>query len=287
MTGRTLIHGSDIEWRQGQAAQKNEFQVRYEEPLSYRVDTRGLRWNLSSLVNDVLEDQELKTQVEACGLDKKFDDELVMHTAAHLLHKAFSAISGVNEQELEYLHLAEERQVLVWERFEGGAGLTEVVRDVLRSQPMRFFEEMLANCLCPVALAESNAAGTFDVLRKKIIERWRLPSDSTLVQELIAEAQAERTTLDAQVLAGQETRNICTDNDGCPVCIYVTDCTARREQPSRVSRLVAEAILSRLVRRFDRATVEARMAEASQLNIEPPLVLWADQTAGEYDALVL
>jgi hypothetical protein len=303
--GQTTIYGSDVEWRR--ALEQNgdfiliehrgEFQTRYETAVHYSFPTRGLRWNLGDTVQSILNDAELsmrfenevRTTAQRNQIPvKEWNAELILHTAAHLLNKAISSLSGVNEQELEYFCDARNNAVVVWERFEGGAGLTEVVRDSLRTDPSAFFEEILSSVLCPIYLAEVTPADGFDARRVALGEAWRFPTGSEFLESIVSEAEAERIVTDTQTQQQQETRESCNRHDGCPVCVQITYCTERRAQPQRVSRFVAEALAERMLSRgVTRTDVESLMGQATQRGIEPPQVLWADQAQEVFDVLVL
>ncbi len=297
MNGRTTILGSDVSYKRYMPnesggwkpiSRDEEFEARYDRALRYEFPSKGLRWNLSSIVSLLLEDQELAAALQDANIEERKDlnADLVVHTAAHLLVRAMSAISGVNEELLEYVCEADVREAVVWERFEGGAGLTEVVVNALQSDPMRVYSEMLASVLCPIQLAETTPSTGFDALRAELSQRWRLPADGEFLNDLLSDVQAEQAS---QSQTATDERPVCSKHDGCPTCVHMTYCTCRREQTSRVSRLVAEAILSACVQRSaTREEVESQMVQAMSAgpSLVPPRVLWADQAGEEYDVLV-
>lgn len=293
MDGCTTILGSDVSYQryfeidgQFQPRGKGSFEARYDQALRYEFPSKGLRWDLSSIVSVLLQDQGLLAALQNTEIEerKELNADLVVHTAAHLLVRTMSAISGVNEELLEYVCDADAREAVVWERFEGGAGLTEVVVNALQSDPMRVYREMLATVLCPIYLAELPESADIAGLRAELSQKWRLPSDGDFLNELISDVQAEQAS-QSQPMKKEDL--ICSKHDGCPTCVHTTYCTCRREQTSRVSRLVAEAILSLCVRREqNRAQTESLMTQAMGESLVPPRVLWADQTKGEYDVLV-
>lgn len=300
MQGVTTIRGSDVRAftvvrndNQYTITRRifRQFQALYETPVRYSLSTKGIAWNLAEVVDCVLQDGVLRQQVEQIvvqGNRKTLSENLVLHTAAHLLHKAIAAISGVNEQVLEYWYDLTRREVVVWERYEGGAGISEIFVDALRSNPIQVYRELLASILCPVDLAERQNWTSPDDLRAELAERWRLSPDDEFIVGLVREAESERQ-IQAQRLA-EETRLVCRPPqgpDGCPACIHTTYCTDRDKQTLTVSRLVGEAILRSLVRRVSRDEVEALMNKAIAQGITLPTILNADPEQGEYDVLLL
>lgn len=300
MQGTTTIYGSDV---RAFAVTHNgeqyiitrnifrQFQARYDIPVRYSLSTKGLAWNLADIVECVLRDDNLRQQVEQIGIQgehKTLNDRLVLHTAAHLLHKAIAAISGVNEQVLEYWYDLARREVVVWERYEGGAGISEIFVDALRTNPIQVYRELLASVLCPVDLAERRNWTSPEGLRTELAERWRLSPDDEFIASVVQEAESERQ-IQAQRLA-EETCLVCRPpqgSDGCPACIHTTYCIDRDRQALTVSRLVGEAILRCLVRRVNRDEIEALMNEAIAQSITLPTILFADPAPGVYDVLLL
>jgi hypothetical protein len=298
LQGTTTVRGSDV--RAFNAVRNNndytitrnlfrQFQALYEIPIRYSLSTKGLAWNLSEVVEHLLQDNALRQQVEQVavqGNHKTLNENLVLHTAAHLLHKAIAAISGVNEQLLEYWYDIERREIAIWERYEGGAGISEVFVEALRTNPVRVYQELLASVLCPVNLAERGDWTDADVLRTELAELWHLSPDDDFISNIVREAEAEREA-QAQRQEEEETRLTCRQNDGCPACLHTTYCTGRNNQPLAVSRLVGEAILSRLVRSMRRDEAEQSINGAIAENLVPPAILFADPQQGVYDVLLL
>jgi hypothetical protein len=300
MQGTTLICGSDV--RAFTAVVNGDqyvitrnifrqFQALYETPVRYSLVTKGIAWNLAEVVECVLRDGVLRQQVEQIvvqGNRKTLNDNLVLHTAAHLLHKAIAAISGVNEQVLEYWYDPTRREVVVWERYEGGAGISEIFVDALRSNPTQVYRELLASVLCPVDLAERQDWTSPDNLRTELAERWRLSPDDEFIASIVREAESERQ-MQAQRQA-EETRLVCRPpqgTDGCPACIHTTYCTDRDGQALTVSRLVGESLLRCLVQQVNRDEAKALINEAVTQEFTPPTILAADLERGVYDVLLL
>jgi hypothetical protein len=259
MRGNTIVRGSSVEARRvflepqrdyyvflRGDANRFRFDALYETPIQYGIPTKGIIWNLAEILNAILQNDNLRQQVERVvieGHHKELNEDLVLHTASHLLHKAIAAISGVNEQELEYWPDINSREVIVWERYEGGAGISEVFENRLRNNPQEVYEELLSSVLCPVDLAENQNWRSAEELRAALAQNWNLPPDSQFIDRVVEEAQAERYVQLQQQEQQEENRMICREHDGCPACIHTTYCTERNEQVLKVSRLVGEAIL--------------------------------------------
>lgn len=259
MRGTTTVEGSSVEARRVKFDSQRDYYVFlkgdanrfifnaiYENPIQYGIPTKGITWNLSEIVDTILQNDNLRQQVECIvveGKHKEFNEELILHTASHLLHRAIAAISGVNEQELEYWPDINSREVIVWERYEGGAGISEVFENRLRNNPQEVYEELLASVLCPVDLAENQNWTSAEELRTTLAQSWNLPLDSQFISRVVEEAEAERHVQFQQREQNEEDRMICREHDGCPACIHTTYCTERDEQVLKVSRLVGEAIM--------------------------------------------
>jgi ATP-dependent helicase YprA (DUF1998 family) len=297
LQGATTVRGSDV--RAYTVLRNNNeytitrnlfrrFQALYHMPIRYSLATKGISWNLTDVVDCVLQDDNLRQQVEQVtiqGNRKSFDVDLVLHTAAHLLHKAVAAISGVNEQVLEYWYDPDRREVAIWERYEGGAGISEIFVEALRTNPVEVYRELLASVLCPVNLAERDDWSSAEALRAELAETWRLSPDDDLITGTMREARAERQMQTQR--QEEETRLTCRQNDGCPACLHTTYCTGRNDQPMAVSHLVGEAILRCLVQRMNRDEAERLMTEAIGGNLVPPVILYADPQREVYDVLLL
>lgn len=264
------------------------------EPVRYGLQTKGIAWNLREVTERLLQDDRLKSQVEGVEIDgtrKTFNRTLILHTASHMLQKAIASISGVNEQVLEYCFREDTSEVVVWERYEGGAGISEVFVEALRSNRVDVYRELLASVLCPVNLAERTDWLTPDDLSAELITNWHLhDADSlVLVDTIVREASAER-----QVERHQPDENgevqiplQCQQRDGCPACLHTNNCTERFEQPHAVSHFVAEALLRALVQPVNLAQVEQMRAAAVQQGIAPPTILTADPQREVYHILLI
>jgi hypothetical protein len=252
---------------------------------------------LAKVVELISKDNNLSKQVEQVVVNenpKNLNEELVLHTAAHLLHKALAGISGVNEQELEYSFREatpdNPPEVVVWERYEGGAGISEVFENTLRTNPVEVYQELLASVLCPVNLAENPNGTSAEQLRSELAQCWCLPENNELIVRVVEEAEAEHQVQVQQKEQEEEERMMCRPpqgHDGCPACIHTTYCTARDNQDLSVSRLVGEAILRCLVKPLNREEYEALIEEAISQNLTLPHTLIADPAQGIFNVLLL
>jgi superfamily II DNA or RNA helicase len=307
MRGTTTVRGSSVEarrvfwdaqvryYRYIANVRPYTFNALYDAPIQYGIPTKGITWNLAGVVEQILQDNNLRQQVERIvinGTHKELNEELVLHTASHLLHRAIAAISGVNEQELEYSFQEttpdNPPQVVVWERYEGGAGVSEVFENTLRTNPVEVYQELLASVLCPIDLAEAPNWTSVEQLRSELAQCWCLPEDNELIVRVVEEAEAEHRIRDRQ--QEEEDRMMCRPpqgHDGCPACLHTTYCTERDNQDLSVSRLVGEALVRCLVRRLNQGENEALIEEAISQNLTLPPTLMADTAQGIFDVLLL
>ncbi|MEQ8676575.1 MAG: DEAD/DEAH box helicase [Aggregatilineales bacterium] len=275
LTGHVQIDGANVryirQWFDGEqfksvGGDPQEFTALYYRngevpyPIVYDLVTHGIAWDLSNVISHILGDEQLRETISHYP-DKNFDAELILHTASHMLHKAIASISGVNDITLEYaiqrsgIDGRERAMVVVWERYEGGVGISEIIRDTLQEDPILFYRELLASALCPVFYAEDTQwPGTDESLRRILSERWALDGEDILIDGIIREVKAERGAI---VARQAEASQACSEDDGCPACVHVTVCTEHIEQPHKVSRFVAEAIMD-----YFRLTVDNTRLEA-------------------------
>lgn len=235
------------------------FEARYvnasgqPEPVRYGLQTRGIVWNLQNIVSNLLQNEDLRhriEQVEIDGRHKEFNITLILHTAAHILQKGIASISGVNEETLEYCFREDIGEVVVWERYEGGSGISEVFVAAVRSNSLEVYREMLTSVLCPVNLAERTDWSTPEELRTELLTDWNLddPDSEEFINLIVREANAERH-VERNHQADTEEEEIilqCQHLDGCPACLHTNNCTERFEQSFAVSHLVAEALMREL-----------------------------------------
>lgn len=301
----TTLYGSQVEaqimtWNPAERRYEHTrrsyaFEARYQTPVEYDMTSKGIAWDLSDVIQEILQNDALRHDVERVQIPlrpapiaKRLTAELVLHTAAHMLHRAVSAISGVNEQTLEYSWHTENNRVAVWERYEGGAGISEVFADALRTNPTAIYRELLGTILCPVQLAEETTSIDPATLAERLSAEWSLSAQDATLQETIHEAQAEQETRRRQ--AAEEQKTVClppAGHDGCPACIHTTYCVHRQEQAVEVSRMVGATLLGSFVRQTTREETQALTQEAIGGNFSAPALLDADPAADTYHVLLL
>lgn len=252
MEGQTIISGSQVTYTRvrwnGEEYKSTDDQVRFDavyedmannpEPLKYTIQTRGIIWSLKSVVESLMKDPALATTLKEHN--KSLEPRSILHTAAHMLYKAIAHLSGVSEQVLEYAISLDEQRVMIWERYEGGVGLSEIIRDTIREEPKDLYRELLYSVLCPVYYSQEVRSSRFEdrQLQSKLAEKWALAETDELLESVITEAKAERLALEnAQAEAGAG----CVD--GCPACVHISMCTDRSEQSQIVSLAIAEKIM--------------------------------------------
>jgi hypothetical protein len=267
------------------------FQALYESPIRYSLTTNGIVWNLAGIVDALITDTTLQEQLEQILIDgrpKSLNEELVLHTAAHMLQKAVASISGVGEQVLEYSFNLQKQEVIVWERYEGGVGISEVFENALRERPLEVYRELLASILCLVDLAERDNWTSFEQLQTELANKWRLLANDEVITNIVREASSERQIQSQR--QNEESRLVChppQGHDGCPACIQTTSCTGRNEQSLRVSRLVGEIIMTHFIRSVSRDELQSLVDESTHHNLVLPTVLQETSSGEMFDILLL
>ena len=268
-----------------------EFRALYEAPVRYSLSTNGIAWTLADIVQRVLQDENVRRQVGQVlinGKPKILDEKLILHTAAHMLQKAVASISGVNEQLLEYWYDTTLREVVIWERYEGGAGISEIFETALRTNPVKVYSELLASVICLIDLAERTDWASPENLQARLTDRWNLSSDNETIGSIVQEAWSEKQAQSQR--QGEENRLVCRPpegSDGCPVCMHTTYCTERNGQSLTISRLAGEAILYNLVRHINHEKFEALVADSTLRGIAQPTVLSVDKEQQIYTIFMI
>jgi len=121
-----------------------------QTPIGFSLDTRGVVWELEPLIDAVIEDAEYRKLVEEykslgrTGLDER---EVAVHTAAHYLLLIISDVSGASPNDLLYGYTSgsgdEAAQVSVFERTEGGQGVTDLLFETLEDNPSKVLEALV------------------------------------------------------------------------------------------------------------------------------------------------
>jgi ATP-dependent helicase YprA (DUF1998 family) len=298
LTGHTIIHGSEVTykrmiWNSGEYQPRNEDPMEFtalyrnrhgqSQPLKYSILTRGIVWELNNFVDSILHDESIQNALQEYG--KSLNRELVLHTAAHMLYKAIASLSGVSQYVLEYAIFPDENRVIIWERYEGGVGLSEIVRDLIRENPLTVYQELLYSAACPVNLSNSVSQLVYsnESLRQRLAEQWILGVDDELIQSVVREAVAEKR---AAINNQAEDEIGCID--GCPACIQISMCTDRGNQVTSVSRLVAEKIIEKLIiRDLDVLQLQSVRNMRIANNLPDLEILRYDENRERYDVLCL
>lgn len=297
LVGFTKVCGADVTatkvtWLENEEGQgryvltriKIPFRAEYDQPVAYRIQTRGIRWNLSKILNCLRKDSNLR-QLLRDGFGKELTPSLVSHTAVHMLYKAISSISGVNEEVLEYAIAKDNKSVTVWERYEGGAGISEIIRDSLRTNPLEIYRELLASAVCPINLEENRNWTDIEELKQWLTDKWFLPTQDPFLSSVASEAEAEKRS---PYKSERATEGHISCPDGCAVCLHVTYCTAPRDMQNIVtSRAVAEAIIRCMIKNVNTNQLNDYIDESLEMDIITPAILQIDPDKGESDVLLL
>lgn len=291
LQGYTNVLGSEVTattllWNNGRyqwTRIKTDFRAEYQQPVAYRIPTRGIRWDLNEILPCLMTDGALQQRMVELG--KALTPELVLHTASHMLYKAISSISGVNQDVLEYAIDEGNGLAMVWERYDGGAGISEIIRESVRNNPRDLYRELLAAAVCPIHLEEDRSWADQDELKRRLANQWFLPEDDPFLVVVATEADAERRS---GLQQERDTAGYISCVDGCAVCVQVTYCTAGRdEQVAATSRAIAESLMRCLLRHVNTRELNRLRDENITRNIDPPAILQVDPDKGEFDVLLL
>lgn len=292
LEGDTTVEGSQVEMRQynfngnrhypASGIPPIEFKAQYNVPVSYRIPTRGITWDLREIVPCVLGNSELRQRL--AGINKQLTPETVLTTAVQMLYKAIASISGVNQDALEYAADATDYVVTIWERYDGGAGISEVIRESVRTDATVLYRELLASAVCPISLEEEGGWSNPTDLQQRLADEWLLPRNDSFLSLVASEAEAERLS---GLRPERQDENHISCRDGCSVCIQVTSGVDRARQAEVSSRLVAEAILRCLIRRVSDANLQNLIEQSIEQDIITPPLLSSDPDREESDVLLL
>ena len=112
-------------------------------PLGFSLTTRGLTIDLTEFIQEITQDDNLRGRVSRYkNLARTGMEELGYHTAAHFFLQLVADISGVDTTMLFYGIDDDASEVYVFERTEGGQGLTDLVFDELEIDPGNVLESM-------------------------------------------------------------------------------------------------------------------------------------------------
>jgi hypothetical protein len=212
-------------------------------PLGFRLDTRGLIFDISSFVDDL--DGSVRTHVERY---KDVDDDefeyLVHHTAAHFFLQLVADISSVNTTNLLYGFDESRQEVYVFERTEGGQGIVDLVFEELRTDPASVLESLSRVAYNPQVITErlwadaefveTVATGATDegTVATAIADRVGVPYDEVLEQV----TQESIATLD-------RCQQLATDADISLEAACEIKSTVAREQVHGVEEFPRAAVL--------------------------------------------
>jgi hypothetical protein len=219
----TMLKGSKVIFKP-EHAKWNTVYFNLSPALYYGMATRGIRWTppISGIENST---QALKT-------------------AGRILLRTMAAITGVTPDRLEVTENEENKSVTVWERIEGGAGLSEVFRDVLTRDPQEIYAEMVSTISCPIYLGEQQdniwKDGVGELL-SFLSDKFHLPEEHPSIQHIVSEAYMETAPNDPEYQA------LCTQNDGCPACVRYGQ-GEREEEKTDISRQAGWKIIENCVR---------------------------------------
>ncbi|WP_435362361.1 DEAD/DEAH box helicase [Haloarchaeobius sp. DFWS5] len=112
-------------------------------PLGFSLTTRGLTIDISEFIQEITQNDSLRGRVSRYkNLGRTSVEELGYHTAAHFFLQLVADISGVDTTMLFYGVDEGAGEVYVFERTEGGQGLTDLVFDELEIDPGNVLESM-------------------------------------------------------------------------------------------------------------------------------------------------
>ena len=108
---------------------------RPEETIGFQIDTRGLVFDMESYLQRVDRDDVRDIVARYNDFDDVDYEYVAYHTAAHFFLQLVSDVSAVNTTMLFYGFDREAGEVYIFERTEGGQGITDLVYDELSSDP--------------------------------------------------------------------------------------------------------------------------------------------------------
>lgn len=226
----TLLKGSKVAFRLESGEWKTVYFNLYPK-LYYRITTRGISWKLPDLL------------IPSNPSEKK----TIVKTAGRILLRSMAAICGVSPELLEVTEDEDDFSVTIWERIEGGIGLSEIFRDVVSRDPQGLYHEMILTVACPIFLSEQHDQiwpNGGDQLTEYLSDQFYLQKDHPIIQQIAKESQAEFERLP---LEDPDFNPICSQNDGCPACVrYGRD--ERDEDVNEISRKLGWQIVRSCVK---------------------------------------
>lgn len=278
--GRTQILGSDVEATRyhqikgkyfpkkvGGEVDRFGFEARYQTPLQYEIEGRGVGWMVNQLCRDLAQDVKLRERLGE--EDEQSLYEHALDTATSILHRALAGVSGVRLDSFQTAFNTETGEVWVWEVYEGGAGLTEIFAHTMRRDALVVFEEMLRTVFCPIGLAEEALArhqadhGDAEAHLFKVFEReaqrFGLPKHNATISGIYKDAKAELRRMQTMIAKHEARTETCRGKDGCPACIHGG---VRRRRDERLpSRTIAALLLEQCIETLNHTDLIGSMTD--------------------------
>jgi len=241
----TLLKGSGVTFQLESGEWKKVNFYLYPK-LYYQITTRGISWRLpdSPISNNPLERRN------------------IVRTAGRILLRSMASICGVAPELLEVTEDLESCSITVWERVEGGIGLSEIFRDVVSRDPQELYQEMVLTVACPIFLSEQRDQiwpGGEDQLAAYLSDQFYLPKNHPTIQHIVKEALAE---FESRPHEDPDFEPICSQEDGCPACVkYGRD--ERDEDASEISRKLGWQIVKSCVAvtKFEEGTLAGEIGK--------------------------
>lgn len=153
-----------------------------EEKLGFRLDTRGLVFDMDEFIETVSAD-EIRAIANRYNEFEDIDYEYVVyHTAAHFFLGLVADISAVNTSMLFYGFNRDTGEVYVFERTEGGQGIVDLVYDELSTDPGTVLEAINRLAYNPQVINERLWANHEFVDQLPVT-----PEDEMAVREVVAD----------------------------------------------------------------------------------------------------
>ena len=247
--------------------------ARLKIPMGFSITTKGIVLKIPREALKKILDEEMRKFLKHKNSNP---EDVLFHTASHVLLILVSSISGVNPELLWYGWDKERGIVAVWERYEGGTGICDIFRDVFIKNPSRILKELEKIVECPVHNAEEEFIKREDYTKnpfekdsmeyveyEKIIKNYDPKIKKSVMRKfyeiILNEENLNKYT--SKSIINRIAKSLGLDYnkvidylptciDGCPFCIGVTYCSSgKNEQYTKISLKVAK----KLVRYFKSA----------------------------------
>jgi CRISPR/Cas system-associated endonuclease/helicase Cas3 len=111
-----------------------------EQTIGFTIDTRGLIFEISDFLNVVDDEDTMEYARRYNDFDNASPQYVATHTAAHFYTQLVADLAGISPNMLFYGVDAEEEEVYVFERSQGGQGIVDLVFDDIREDPATALE---------------------------------------------------------------------------------------------------------------------------------------------------